>query len=170
MTLLIARHGQTDWNLARRWQSRSDIPLNATGVTQADSLALQLLAEQYRPVRIISSPLSRARQTAEIMGRVLGLSVEVDQRLTELDLGEWEGRLEAELRAEDPARYDHWRSEGYLIAPPGGESLFDVAERVRPLVTELKTDPGDLLLVGHQGVNMALKAELSGCFEPRCLE
>ncbi|MGB1612465.1 MAG: histidine phosphatase family protein [Arenicellales bacterium] len=170
MTLLIARHGQTDWNLARRWQSRSDIPLNATGVTQADSLALQLLAEQYRPVRIISSPLSRARQTAEIMGRVLGLSVEVDQRLTELDLGEWEGCLEAELRAEDPARYDHWRSEGYLIAPPGGESLFDVAERVRPLVTELKTDPGDLLLVGHQGVNMALKAELSGCFEPRCLE
>jgi len=170
MTLLIARHGQTDWNLARRWQSRSDIPLNSTGVAQAKSLARQLASEQYRPLRVISSPLARAQQTAEILASALGCAIEVDRTLTELDLGEWEGRLEAELREEDAAGYDRWRSEGYLTAPPGGESLRDVAERVGPLVAEIKAYRNDLLLVGHQGVNMAIKAQLSNCFDLDCLD
>ena len=168
--LLIARHGQTNWNLARRWQSRSDIPLNAMGEKQAKALADHLRDAPCKPRRLICSPLLRAKTTAQILGATLSLDVEVDARLTELDLGEWEGKFEADLRAEDSDFYDRWRSEGFLLPPPGGESLKDVADRLEPLVAEIQAFPGDVLIVGHQGANMAFKAVLTGCFSAACLD
>ena len=170
MTLLIARHGQTDWNLTRRWQSRTDIPLNAFGLQQAHALAECLQSRGFKPARIIASPLVRAKVTAEILASGFSLEVEADARLVELDLGDWEGVFEDELRRRDPDFYDKWRADCYRAAPPGGESILDVAARIRPLVEEVRESEGDILLVAHQGVNMALKGQLSGCFSVSCLE
>ena len=169
MTLLIARHGQTDWNVERRWQSRTDIPLNATGCRQATRLGALLRAQGFAPARVISSPLIRAWKTAAILGEALGQTVRVEPVLTELDLGEYEGRLEVEIRAADGAGYDKWREGGYLQPAPGGEGIKDVADRVKDFVDSLDDTSGDILLVGHQGVNMAIKAQLSDCFTRDCL-
>ena len=168
MSLLIARHGQTDWNLAGRWQSVSDIPLNAEGQNQAARLAALLKVRGCTLHRLVASPLLRAQQTACVLGEALGCTVETDSALIELDLGQFEGRLESELRAEDPVGYDAWRESCYLRAAPGGETIHDVASRVADFVTGLDSD-GDTLIVGHQGVNMAIKARLSDCFSQECL-
>jgi broad specificity phosphatase PhoE len=168
MSLLIARHGQTDWNLAGRWQSVSDIPLNAEGRNQAARLAALLKARGCALDRLVASPLLRAQETARVLGEALGCAVETDSALIELDLGQFEGRLESELRTEDPAGYDAWRESCYLRAAPGGETIHDVASRVADFVTGLDS-AGDTLIVGHQGVNMAIKAKLSDCFSPQCL-
>ena len=169
MTLLIARHGQTDWNLAGRWQSTSDIPLNAQGRNQAARLAVLLKEAGYAPCRLISSPLSRAWETAQILGEEIGCAVETEPALTELDLGDFEGQLESELRARDPVGYDAWRDSCCLEAAPGGETIHDVAARVGRFVAGLDDHSGDILMVGHQGVNMAIKAQLSDCFSRECL-
>ena len=120
--------------------------------------------------RLICSPLSRAKTTAQILGATLSLDIEVDDRLTELDLGEWEGKFEADLRAENSDFYDQWHSGGFLLPPPGGESLKDVADRLKPLVADIQAFPGDVLIVGHQASNMAFKAVLTGCFSAACLD
>lgn len=169
VSLLIARHGQTDWNLEQRWQSVSDIPLNAEGQNQAARLAALLEARGCVPHRLISSPLSRAQKTAHILGAAMGCEVETNSTLIELDLGQFEGRLESELRAEDPAGYDAWRESCYLLAAPGGETIHDVASRIAGLIADLDDQKGDILIVGHQGVNMAIKARLSDCFSQECL-
>lgn len=169
MTLLIARHGQTNWNLAGRWQSTSDIALNAQGRNQAAQLAVLLKEAGYAPRRLISSPLSRARETAQILGEEVACSVETESALTELDLGDFEGQLESDLRARDPIGYEAWREGCHLQAAPGGETIHDVAARVGQFVAGLDDDSGDILIVGHQGVNMAIKAQLSNCFSQECL-
>jgi broad specificity phosphatase PhoE len=169
MTLLIARHGQTDWNLVGRWQSTSDIPLNAQGRNQAARLAVLLKEAGYAPCRLISSPLSRAWETAQILGEEMACAVETEPALTELDLGDFEGQLESELRARDPVGYDAWRDSCCLEAAPGGETIHDVAARVGQFVAGLDDHSGDIVVVGHQGVNMAIKAQLSDCFSRECL-
>ena len=132
--LLIARHGQTNWNLARRWQGGSDIPLNAMGEKQAKALAGHLRDALCKPRRLICSPLSRAKTTAQILGAALSLDIEVDDRLMELDLGEWEGKFEADLRAEDSDFYDRWHSGGFLLPPPagGGRNAIATTQTPRP--------------------------------------
>ncbi|HCX87149.1 MAG TPA: histidine phosphatase family protein [Gammaproteobacteria bacterium] len=169
MTLLIARHGQTDWNLAGRWQSTSDIPLNAHGRGQAAQLASLLKEAGHAPRRLFSSPLSRAFETAGILGEAMACPVETEPALKELDLGDFEGQLESDLRAKDPVGYDAWRESCYLQAAPGGETILDVAGRIGRFVAGLDDRSGDILIVGHQGVNMAIKAQLSDCFSRECL-
>jgi probable phosphoglycerate mutase len=96
-------------------------------------------------------------------------ALEIDSRLMEIDLGEFEGRLENELRKELGERYDDWKSRMYLDPAPSGESILDVVRRVEPVLQALLDTPGHVLVVGHQGVNMALKAKLSNCFTVGCL-
>ena len=168
MALYFARHGQTNWNQIRRWQSRTDVPLNQTGRQQARALSQLIRGREIVFKRVVCSPLSRARETAEILMDGCDPAFEVDSRLVELDLGEFEGRLESELEKELGERYDEWRSRMYLDPAPSGESIFDVSHRVQPALSELLDTPGHVLVVGHQGVNMALKAKLINCFTVGC--
>ena len=169
MALYFARHGQTNWNRTRRWQSRTDIPLNQTGRRQARVLSKLIRSRDIVFKRVVCSPLSRARETAEILMDGFDPALEIDSRLVELDLGEFEGRLESELGKEFGERYDEWKSRMYLDPAPSGESIFDVARRVEPALPALLDTPGHVLVVGHQVVNMALKAKLSNCFTVTCL-
>ena len=100
MALYFARHGQTNWNRIRRWQSRTDNPLNPTGRRQARALSLLIKSRGIVFKRVVCSPLSRARETAEILMDGYDSALEIDSRLMELDLGEFEGRLGSDLGKE----------------------------------------------------------------------
>jgi Fructose-2,6-bisphosphatase len=157
--LYLVRHGETEWNRQRRIQGRTDIPLNATGREQARLTGMLLTR---RPItRVFASPLSRARETAEIIAAELGLpGPELRDALVERNYGDAEGLSFHEVDARYP--------EGVEV--PGRESRPEVAERVVPDLLELAlAHPGEaLVVVSHGGaIRAALTvAEPDGGFGP----
>lgn len=129
MEIVIFRHGQTDWNVAGRLQGSTDVPLNATGTTQAKDLAKRLLGFDFDV--LVTSDLARAHATALAVIEGRDIPVIVDPRLRELGLGEAEGKTRAEIEAkwgiEDFAKYNF----------PGRETASSVAERVNQVIDEL---------------------------------
>jgi hypothetical protein len=119
--LVLWRHGQTTWNAERRFQGQSDIPLDQTGLTQAERAA-RLLAG-LRPDLIVSSDLIRASATAAPLARLTGLEVTLDKDLRERHGGGWEGLTDGEIRAQYPVEHATW-------TPPDGEPAIVVADRV----------------------------------------
>jgi len=132
--IAFVRHGETPPNRAGLLLGRSDAALTDRGRAQAERLAEALAGLEV--ARVITSPLRRARDTAAPIAAACGEAVEVDQRLVEIDYGEWEGRPLADLDREVVAR---WRRDGGF-APPGGESLEVVADRVASFCDETLDD------------------------------
>ncbi len=151
--ILLARHGETDDNRPPlRFQGWRDTPLNETGRAQARELAEQLAAREPAVASLWSSDLSRARETAEIVGARLGLEPELDKRLREGARGDWEGRLFADVAAAEPEPYAAWRRAGAGFRFPGGESLAEHQERVLAALAEIEqTGPSPALVVCHGG-------------------
>ena len=116
-TLVLLRHGETDWNLTGRAQGHADVPLNATGHAQAKAVAAVLAG--FSPVRLWSSDLARARQTADAISEATGLSVECDPRLREYDVGERSGMTLAEAAERFPEEYAAYRAGASAHARPG---------------------------------------------------
>lgn len=148
--LWLVRHGQTDWNLQGRYQGQTDPPLNATGVQQAELAAQMLCGRKY--AALYSSDLQRARVTAEIIGRQLGLEVITDQRLREVNLGAWEGMLVGDIQAQYPEEWEaRQRDRLRFRVPGGGESVIDVAERMWPAIDDLASrhPDQDIIVVSH---------------------
>lgn len=147
--LWLVRHGQTDWNLERRYQGHSDTPLNATGLEQARLAAEALAGRTY--TAIYSSDLSRARVTAEIIAQRLGMKVQADPRLREVNLGVWEGLVVTDIQTQYPVEWEERQNNRLHSRPPGGESVYDVAMRIWPTVDELaaRHPDGALILVSH---------------------
>lgn len=143
--LILLRHGQTAVNAEGRLLGRADPPLTDLGRRQAQALADAVGRDGRAPVRLVSSPLARARETAAALG--LGLAVEVDERWVEVDYGELEGRPPADLPAD---LWDRWRADPAWL-PPGGESLSAVGERVRAACEELAGEAAaaDVVVVSH---------------------
>lgn len=144
------RHGRTAWNAERRFQGQSDIPLDETGVAQAERAALSLA--RLKPDRIISSDLSRARQTAEALAGIVGVPVVSDADLRETFAGEWEGLTRSELEARFGTQLAHWGA-GSDVRPGGGETRVEVAARVMAAVDRGLQDvgPGQTLIVATHG-------------------
>lgn len=160
--LILLRHGQTDFNVAGRMQGHLESVLTSTGRAQAAAAAPVVAA--LAPDRLISSDLSRAADTAEVVGAVCGLPVKLDARLRETHLGQWQGMSVDEIEAEYPGAIAAWRSDA-TWAPPGGESRVDVVERSRPVVDEVDGEPSDgaseaLLIVAHGGLIAGLVSGL----------
>jgi broad specificity phosphatase PhoE len=132
--ILFVRHGETPANRARLALGRADPELTDHGRQQVEAVAKALADEPVVAVR--TSPLQRAVQTGEAIARHHGIEAQVDERLVELDYGAWDGRSFTELPPGDVAR---WR-EDPTFAPPGGESLTDVAGRVAGFCAELLGD------------------------------
>ena len=147
--LWIVRHGQTDWNVEGRYQGQADQPLNAVGLAQAAAAAAQLQTQNF--TAIYSSDLQRARVTAEIIAAQLGLPVQIDRRLREVNQGEWEGMLTADIQARYVAAWSARQQDRLHAAPPGGESLAQVAARVLPAVDEItrRHPHAAILIVAH---------------------
>lgn len=158
MRLLLIRHGQTDWNLARRFQGQSDIPLNETGRRQAQALKARLLKRAFEAV--YSSDLQRAVEMANILTGGAGTRPEIrlDARLREVHFGDWEGLTYDEIRAKYPDRLAAWEANIFKNAPPNGETLESLAIRIRTILNEIraKHDGQTVLMVAHGGVLQTL--------------
>ena len=155
--LILWRHGQTDYNLQGRIQGRVDIPLNGTGREQArraaDSIAV------LKPTRIVSSPLVRARATAETLASLIGQSVEVDSALAEKSFGDWEGLKADDIKAQWPEHYATWRAGGDL--PQFGiEGRRQTAQRVGEALRAIAADAGkdDVIVAVSHGAATNLGA------------
>ncbi|HZV72537.1 MAG TPA: histidine phosphatase family protein [Conexibacter sp.] len=151
--LLLARHGETDDNVPPlRFQGQRDTPLNERGRTQARALAERVAALDPPVSSLWASDLSRARETADIVGARIGLEPRLDARLREGWRGEWEGFLFEQIERADPERYAAWRAPDAEIGFrfPGGESLAEQQARVLAALGEIarETSPaGDPLAV-----------------------
>jgi alpha-ribazole phosphatase len=152
MRLLIARHGQTKHNLDRRYQGMTDAPLNETGRVQAERLADRLTGERLDV--IYSSPLMRSTQTAELISKINDLQIKKDERLREISFGEWEGMSYDEIQAQYPDLLEKWINDPAHVPPPNGETLIQLAIRVKEVVDEIKSRHArqDVLIVTHGGV------------------
>jgi broad specificity phosphatase PhoE len=161
--LLLVRHGITDWNREGRFQGHMDPPLADDGRDEAQLLAERLAADpELRPVRIVSSTLARAHETAAIIGAAAGVSVGGDRRLIEIGQGEWEGRTHGDLAVSDAERYAEWRDARGIRQPPGGEAIDAAARRVAALLEDLDAvaASGPVCLVSHGGTLRILAAML----------
>jgi 2,3-bisphosphoglycerate-dependent phosphoglycerate mutase/probable phosphoglycerate mutase len=159
--LILLRHGETDWNAARRMQGQHDIDLNETGRQQAAAAAASVAA--LRPDVIVSSDLRRAVDTAAAVAAVAGLPVTTDPRLRETSLGRWEGITAQELVADWPAEWDRWRTGSAHFSPPEGESRWQVAQRGAEVVAELDAGTASrALLVAHGGFIVGVTGHLLG--------
>ena len=145
-TLVLLRHGETDWNLTGRAQGHADVPLNSTGHAQAKDVAAVLAG--FSPVRLWSSDLARARQTADAISEATGLSVECDPRLREYDVGERSGMTLAEAAERLPEAYAAYRAGTSATLVPGEETTEQVRDRVVPALL----DCFDALDAGESGV------------------
>lgn len=143
------RHGETDWNARNLSQGSTDIPLNARGVEQAHAAAVALQGRGIRSV--VASPLSRARDTAEVVGAALGLAVEIEPDLHEVAFGAQEGLAMGEW-------YDAWIAGRFT--PPGAEAFAALRARaVAAANRALRREP-PVLIVAHGALFRSLRAEM----------
>lgn len=150
--VVLLRHGETDWNVAGRFQGQHDTDLTDRGREQAASAAEALRdALAGHEVRLVSSDLRRARSTAEAVADALGVPVRADARLREIAAGTWQGLLQPEIEALDPTAFASWRA-GDDISLGGAETPSQAGGRVRDAVDEHVASLGErerLLVVGH---------------------
>lgn len=162
--LFMVRHGATDNNLANPplLQGRADVPLSAMGRRQAERTG-ELLARQTIQ-RVYSSPLLRARQTADAIAGPHQLQVEVVDAIEEIDVGDWEGRSWKEIEISEPDRYRQFMADPATTGYAGGENVTQLYQRVHPAMRQLLADNlgNQIVVVGHNLVNRAFLAPLIG--------
>lgn len=163
MRIRLVRHGESEGNVAATLQGcRLDTPLSARGRRQAESLAIRLQGEDVDSV--FSSPMTRARETAEIVSAPHGLGITLDADLVEFDWGTWTGRpLDEEMEREVASLRARWRSGDTEVSPPGGESPLRAAQRARRALSRLQAE-GVLapLVVAHGRFNRIFMTLLLG--------
>jgi probable phosphoglycerate mutase len=160
------RHGETDWNVEGRLQGSRDIALNARGRAQGarcGEILRELFARAGRDPAAydyVSSPLLRARETMELARAELGFaagSYRIDEALTEISFGEWEGFTIGQLRTRDPQRIAQREQDKWHFLPPGGESYEAVSKRMRAWYGGLTRD---IVVAAHGGTARGLFAAL----------
>jgi broad specificity phosphatase PhoE len=149
--LLIIRHGESEWNVEKRWQGWLDSQLTAEGLQQARDRADALARSGFAPAVVHCSDLGRARQTAEIIAAALGVATRPHPGLRERSGGDWEGFTADEIDDRWPGRRMAWR-RGEITTMPGGEDDAAVLARVdEALATALETGM-PALVITHHGV------------------
>ena len=161
-SIYLVRHGQTAWNKEEIFRGRTDIPLDETGLKQAE-----LVGQYFKGMEIhaiYSSSLSRALQTAQKIAQFHDLKVQPLQGIIDMSFGKWEGRPHQEIRESDMETYRQWVETPHLIRLPGGESLDDVRVRAMAAVEELiRNHPGKtLVLVSHRVICKVLICAILG--------
>lgn len=151
-TLVLVRHGETEWTISGQHTGLTDIPLTERGRAQGTALAAHLAGRQF--ARVLSSPLSRALETCRLAG--LGDAVETTDALLEWNYGEYDGVTTVDIRARKP-RWSLW-----LDGAPGGETAMDVGLRADGLIKEARDQEGDVALFAHGHVLRVLAARWLG--------
>ena len=144
------RHGQSEWNAENRWQGQADPPLSELGEDQARDAAERLGDIAF--AALVASDLRRARHTAEILAEALGLGVQLDPGLREIDVGDWTGLTRSEIEAQWPGELAAW-SEGRSESPLGGETRTHLVDRARSSLARAAAGvgPGERVLVVTHG-------------------
>lgn len=168
LRLLLVRHGETDWNRQGRFQGQIDVPLNATGIKQAEQVAtfLSTVAIDFA----ISSPMLRPKATAEqILQHHPQVALQLLPDLQEISHGTWEGQLEAEVEQRYPGELQRWRETPAEVQMPEGENLQQVWERAIAAWTEIvvtaKSHPAQQklgLVVAHDAINKVILCHVTG--------
>ncbi|MDP9281400.1 MAG: histidine phosphatase family protein [Chloroflexota bacterium] len=156
MTLYLVRHGESEANAAHRFAGRTDSPLTERGRRQAEAVAETLASIQFD--RIVSSPLSRCRDTALTIARRQQLPVDIEPDLVEIDVGEKTGLPFDEVRG-----LPEWQDDGF-VAWPRGETLEQVLSRAHGVITRIAAESAGqrVLIVGHGGVTRILMSHFLG--------
>ena len=154
--LFAVRHGETDWSRERRFAGARDVPLTPAGRVQSEAVARALAGGAVAAV--YTSPLERARTSAEVIAKPHRLAVSVEPAFREMAFGEWEGLTRDEAAARFPEPMAAWAATPHLVVPPGGEALTDVAARVAQGVRELIAlhEGETVVLVSHAIVTRLL--------------
>lgn len=169
--LYVLRHGETFWNTERRMQGLRDSKLTERGRLQAEAMGRTLereLETATGPTVFLRSPLGRARETAEIIGRAVGLDAgqwRDDPRLVELSYGDWEGLHWKDIEVTHPTALADWRADPHGYCPPGGETHTELRARSAAVLAEITASGARTVIVGHgvsgavlRGLNLGLDA------------
>jgi broad specificity phosphatase PhoE len=165
--VVLVRHGRTAWNHERRVLGRTDLPLDEVGRQEAAAVAGALVGDLralgLEPPRAIwSSPLARARETAEAIGRACDLAVAMAPGLIEMDQGDLEGMGAEELVERFGPLLGRWRSDPEHLRLPGGETMGETRDRVRAQLVELAVGGGTVVCVSHQLAMASVLADIAG--------
>ena len=158
MRVYVARHGETTWNLAGRYQGRRESGLTALGVRQGFALADAFTRIQPRIERIVASPLLRCSATAKFVADRLNIALETDDRLLEIAHGTWEGRLRAEIAADDPERFRAWKERPAEVGFENGETLVNVRSRWQNFASAFAARVPSLVVTHDAVVRVAILA------------
>ena len=167
MTILLVRHGETEWNLARRYQGWSDSPLTPRGIAQAEAIGRRLRGlPEAAAAAIVASPIGRARRTAEIIGECLGRTAppRLDDRLREISLGSWDGLDRREIRARMADRFEDFE---WYFRTPDGETYEGFSGRLAAWLAEPRDGP--VIVVAHGVVTRVLRGLYAGLHRAEAL-
>ncbi len=156
MRIGLIRHAKTDWNAIGRLQGQEDTPLAADA---REELATFTIPPAWQDARLISSPLSRARETAVILA---GREPETDDRLREMHMGDWQGQFSRDLLDDPQSGFEDVHHWGWDYQPPNGETPRILWERVSACFKELRRDGRDVLIVAHMIVMRVTLAKACG--------
>ncbi|MCH4179543.1 MAG: histidine phosphatase family protein [Megasphaera sp.] len=162
--IILIRHGETQWNIEGRYQGQEDTHLSERGLQQGHMVAEGL---KDTPIDVaVSSPLERSYMTASFCAALHGITVEKDDRLLEINHGDWEGRLAGEIEARYPVEFQQWHTQPQLVTMPGagGENLAAVCRRARAAFDDyaVKYDGKTVLVAAHDAVNKAVICDILG--------
>jgi probable phosphoglycerate mutase len=162
VTLYVTRHGETDYNVQKRYAGSTNIPLNANGLRQAEKLAHDLSSVKFDV--IVSSPLLRARQTAETIQKLCDVPIIIINEFTEINMGVYEGLTREEAHAQYPDIWAKLSFDRLDDAPTGGETYRQVDTRVSIGITKIKDkySKSKVLLVCHAFTARIINRQLSG--------
>jgi broad specificity phosphatase PhoE len=159
--LILARHGETVWNVEKVYRGRTDVNLDEVGIKQAELLGKHL--SNWELETIYSSPLRRALDTANIIARYQKIGVHIAEGLIDFDYGEWQSLPEQRAKSLYPTLHDEWHNNPHKVRMPGGESLEDVKKRAIKVVNAVLSEyQGSIVLVSHRVVNKVLICSLLG--------
>ena len=159
--IILTRHGHVDGIEPPRFRGRTDVPLTAMGVAQADAAA-QRIAAISRPAIVYTSPMSRCMTTAEAIARACGVPTRVLDQLNDLNYGLWQWKTHDEMRTTFPEQYETWHTAPQLFRFPQGESLQDLVARAGDALRGVLERHRDqtVVLVSHDSVSRALLTQV----------
>ena len=170
MILYFVRHGETEWNVRKKIQGATDIPLNEHGKKQAEELASYLVKEQeagrFSAGCVYTSPQRRAAQTAQTVADALHIPCIPLDGIREMKMGDWEGLNWRVVKRRYKDSYQSWNTNRRYVRTPNGESYNDLLKRTFDAVDEIlerEQNRENVLVVSHSAVLMAARCYLDGC-------
>lgn len=161
--LILVRHGETEWNRTERFRGHADVPLSATGLSQAEAAARRI-SSSWQVTAVYCSPLSRAVKTAHAIATPFQLRATALQDLIDMDYGEWQGKTPEEVGSLWPDLLLAWHERPHSVHIPGGESLDEIRVRCRRALGQVaeKHQGGNVVIVAHTVINRVILLEVLG--------